>query len=161
MFHIDVTNTQRTIDVDEDRLGQAARMVLADAGVVLGELSIAVVDDPTIHRLNVRHLGHDYPTDVLSFLLEEGEGSLEGELVVSAEAAAAEAPHYGWSARDELLLYVVHGTLHLVGYDDRDQAQRAEMRRREDEYLSRLGVIRRSDQPEPDSAPPLGSGATG
>jgi hypothetical protein len=54
------------------------------------------------------------------------------------------APRYGWSAADELLLYVIHGALHLAGYDDLTKSQAAEMRTAETEYLQRLGVERRS-----------------
>ncbi len=55
---------------------------------------------------------------MLSFVLEQGEGFLDGEVVVSAETAQRAAPRFGWSAAEELLLYVIHGTLHLAGYDD-------------------------------------------
>ena len=54
---------------------------------------------------------------MLSFVLEQGDG-LEGEVVVGAETALRAAPQFGWSPHDELLLYVIHGTLHLVGHDD-------------------------------------------
>ena len=64
---------------------------------------------------------------MLSFVLESSNGCLEGEVIVSADRAAAVAPKYGWSAADELLLYVIHGTLHLVGYDDVTPAKRAAM----------------------------------
>ena len=101
---------------------------------------MAVVDDHTIRELNQRHLNHDYATDVLSFPLEQAAGALEGEVIVSADMALATAPEYGWSAEDELLLYVIHGTLHLVGCDDKRPAERRAMRNREKAYLARLGV---------------------
>ena len=92
---------------------------------------MAAVDDRTIHQLNRRYLDHDYPTDVLSFVLEEGPGTVEGEIIVSGDTAAASAPGYGWPAQDELLLYVIHGMLHLVGYDDKSPADAARMRQAE------------------------------
>ena len=64
----------------------------------------------------------------MSFPLEAAGGCLEGEVVVGAEVARREARRYGWTPHDELLLYVVHGLLHLVGYDDA-AGRRAEMRR--------------------------------
>ena len=87
----------------------------------------------------LRHRGR---TDVLSFLLDQGDG-LEGEVVVAAQTALRTAPHYGWPPHDELLLYVVHGTLHLVGRDDASPAQRAEMRKRETAILEGLGITRK------------------
>ncbi|HIA19691.1 MAG TPA: rRNA maturation RNase YbeY [Planctomycetes bacterium] len=118
----------------------AVRQVLQGEGVERAEISIAVVDDPTIHRLNVQYLDHDYPTDVLSFASPVQEGFVGGELVVSVDRAAAEAGQYGWAAKDELLLYVIHGALHLTGYQDETDDQQAVMRRREDHYLAQHGL---------------------
>ena len=64
------------------------------------------------------HLQHDYPTDVLSFVFSQERGFLEGEIVASADYAASEALLHGWERENELLLYVVHGALHLAGFDD-------------------------------------------
>ena len=90
-------------------------------------ISVAVVDDATIAVLNRQFLRHEGPTDVLSFLLEQDEDGLEGEVVVSAETARRTAPRFGWSEGEELLLYVIHGTLHLAGYDDaKPREQRAD-----------------------------------
>jgi len=140
MIEIESANEQSTLDVDEDRLREAVVMVLVDAGIDRANISVAIVDDPTIHALNRRYLQHDGPTDVLSFLLDRSEESLEGEVVVSADTAAGSAAQFGWSARDELLLYVVHGILHLVGCDDGLPEDRADMRRRERASLARFGL---------------------
>jgi probable rRNA maturation factor len=126
----------------QGRMEAAARAILEDAGIREAEISIAVVDDARMQALNRQYLEHDYPTDVLSFVLEcdETRASLEGQIIVSWEYAEREAPRYGWPADDELLLYVVHGCLHLVGYDDTTpEAQRA-MRAAEGKYLRLLGL---------------------
>lgn len=136
---VTVSNEQNALAVEVDRLAEAARGVMDDAGRD-GALSIAVVDDETIHRLNVEFLEHDYPTDVLSFALEDDGRRLEGEVIVSAETAIANAAEYGWPAEHELLLYVLHGALHLVGYGDKTTEEAAEMRRAEAEHLRRWGV---------------------
>jgi probable rRNA maturation factor len=140
-MHLTVNNSQATLAVDERRLIAAAAAVLADAGIGAGSLSIAVVDDEAMHRLNRQYLGHDYPTDVLSFPLEERAGYLEGEVIVSADTAAANAAQYGMPVLDELLLYVIHGTLHLAGYRDKSDADTAQMRRAEQEYLRRFAQV--------------------
>jgi probable rRNA maturation factor len=113
--------------------------VLADAQCEVATVSIAIVDDETIHRLNRQFLEHDYPTDVLSFALTEPP-HLEGEIVASIDTARREAAQAGWSTDDELLLYAVHGALHLVGHDDHDPADAAAMRIAERAVLARLGV---------------------
>jgi len=140
MLKIEIAIEQDSLSVDADRLRRAIEAVLGDAGIEESELSIAVVDDPTIHDLNRRFLAHDYPTDVLSFLLERDGSRLDGEVVVSADTATREAARLGWPAGDELLLYVVHGTLHLVGYDDVTDELRATMRAAERKYLTALGL---------------------
>jgi probable rRNA maturation factor len=134
-----VANRQARLNIDRRLLSAAVRNVLIEGGIRGGRISIAVVDDPTIHGLNRQFLEHDYPTDVLSFLLEESPRRFEGEIVVSADTAANRAPDYAWLPADELLLYVIHGALHLVGLDDHKPRDRAAMRAKERDHLARLG----------------------
>ena len=126
MIEIDAVN-QHNQEIDLQPLKTAALRILSDDGVSEGALSIAVVDDETIHELNRQYLQHDYPTDVLSFLLDREGGRLEGDIVVSWDTAARQAEEWGWNADDELLLYVVHGTLHLLGFDHEKDAEAIEM----------------------------------
>jgi probable rRNA maturation factor len=139
MFAIEISNRQTLIQPDIERMRRAVWAVLEEEGIASGAINIAIVDDRVIHDLNRRFLNHDEPTDVLSFLLDEANG-LEGDVIVSAETAIRSAVRYSWPADDELLLYVVHGTLHLAGYDDLDPASLAEMRGREKHYLAGLGL---------------------
>jgi probable rRNA maturation factor len=152
MLTIEISNQQDAVSFDAARLEQAARAVLSEAGISEAQLSIAIVDDATIHALNRQYLAHDYPTDVLSFVLEQEPGRLEGEVIASAETAARVAAEYAWSADDELLLYIIHGTLHLVGHDDATDQQRATMRAQERRYLAQLGAQPRDGRA--DAAPP-------
>jgi probable rRNA maturation factor len=140
MIEIEVANQQSSHAFEADRLKTAVRLVLGDEGVSGGAVSIAVMDDASIHQLNRQYLQHDYATDVLSFLLESDGQSLEGQIVVSVETAARSAPEYGWSTDDELLLYVIHGALHLIGYDDTTAEARNHMRSREHYYLDHFGI---------------------
>jgi probable rRNA maturation factor len=147
MIEIHIANEQRTIAVNEDRLRSAVRKILEDEAIEIGSISIAVVDDGAIHALNRQYLEHDYATDVLSFVFQSDDARLEGEIIASGETAAANAHQFGWSAEDELLLYVIHGTLHLLGYDDHSDDDRAKMRARERHYLAQFGLLPRYDQP--------------
>ena len=131
--------------ISESRLATTVRQVLVDHGISRGEISVAIVDDSTIHELNRAHLEHDYPTDVLSFQLERTSSYLEGEIVVSWDTACRSAAEYGWSSTSVLLLYVVHGALHLVGYEDHTVQDRAVMRQQEAKYL-RLAEVELSAQ---------------
>jgi len=135
-----VANEQSILAIDPPRLQAAVRSVLEDSPYRLAMVSVAVVDDPTIHALNRQYLDHDYPTDVLSFVLEDRRPRLVGELIVSAATAQRNAAEYGWSPSEELLLYVVHGALHLVGYGDKTTNEVAAMREAEAAHLRKLGV---------------------
>ena len=139
---VEVANKQRKAIINSARLKKAIRLVLEDAGVTAGEISIAIVGDERMQELNRTYLQHDYPTDVLSFVLARNEAkrTLDGEIIVSAEYAEREAPRYHWTIDDELLLYVIHGSLHLVGYDDTTTKARRSMREAEAKYLERFGL---------------------
>src|SRR4051812_48388870 len=104
MLEVECANLQSKHSFDERRLVAAVRKVMETARVRHGEISVTVVDNAQMHQLNREHLEHDYPTDVLSFLLEREGDRLEGEVIASADYAAAEAARYGWEMENELLL---------------------------------------------------------
>jgi probable rRNA maturation factor len=139
---VEVSDTQGQLAVDPEAVKALVRRVLEGEGLVVpATISVALVDDRTIHAVNRRHLGHDCPTDVISFLLTDpDEPVLAGELVVSAERAATVARQGGVDPWAELALYVVHGLLHLCGYDDLAAPDVDAMRRREGEILAREGL---------------------
>ncbi len=136
-----VTNARRGFRPDAVGLGRLVRTVLEGEGIRTAEISVALVDNRIMRRLNRRFLRHDQTTDVLSFRLDDArESLLRGEIVVSADVARKSARRFGHSARAEVALYVLHGLLHLAGYDDRRTADRERMRAREQHYLGRLGI---------------------
>jgi probable rRNA maturation factor len=143
---IDIANQQNLLPIDETPIRRAVEAILAGDAAGRATISVAVVDDDAIGKLNEKFLRREGPTDVLSFVLEQGEGLLDGEVVVSAETALRTAPRFGWSAAEELLLYVIHGTLHLAGYDDATPRQQATMRDRETKYLAALGIRARHEE---------------
>jgi probable rRNA maturation factor len=135
-----LANEQTALAVDRRPLCRAVRRILRDEAIAEARVSLAIVDDPTIRRLHRRFLARDHPTDVLSFTLERSAGSLDGEVVVSAQTACRVAVRFGWSPAHELLLYVIHGTLHLVGMEDSSPGGRARMRASERHYLAQFGL---------------------
>ncbi|MEO8493800.1 MAG: rRNA maturation RNase YbeY [Planctomycetota bacterium] len=139
MIQVEIANEQSKHAFDADLLQQAVRIVLDGESVDRADVSVAIVDDATIQGLNRKYLQHDYATDVLSFLLSQPGEPLEGEIIVSADTAAREAIRFGWNKEDELLLYLIHGTLHLIGHHDASDPERAAMRSKERQYLARLG----------------------
>ena len=141
MSKISIAMPQEQVPVDRGRMREVARTVLAGEGVADYEISLAFVDNATIHGLNRRYLDHDEPTDVLSFPLGEPNAcKLAGELVLGAEVARDQAAARGHDVQAELALYVIHGLLHLCGHDDTSAEAAAEMRERERHYLRQLGL---------------------
>jgi probable rRNA maturation factor len=153
-FVIDVRNEQAYLSFPAGRIRRIARAVLEAEHVAEATISVALVDNRAIHRLNRRHLQHDYATDVLSFLFESqsavpdaqgtkgaarGKGCrIDGEIVISAEMALESAARFGVTPIEELTLYLVHGLLHLCGYDDQTSPERRLMRKRERAILNLL-----------------------
>lgn len=188
-FEIDISNRQTALAFDENRVQAAVLRALAIEQVASAVLSISIVDNSAIHKINRDHLQHDYPTDVISFqldfvsagnlqcddevenddedlldedypeddaeidddsvdvtdgeLLTEGRAAgaaIEGEIIASAETAVSMATDGEWSAEAELILYIVHGLLHICGYDDLTPEEKCIMRARERAILSELGL---------------------
>lgn len=119
-------------------LAAAVRAVAERLGHTEGEVSLALLDDEAIRVLNRDHLGHDRPTDVLSFaLFQEGE-PVVGDIYLGWEQAARQASAEGVPYLQELLRLAVHGTLHVLGYDHpEDAGERAdsEMYRLQEDIL--------------------------
>lgn len=184
-FEIDISNRQSALAFDENRVQAAVLRALAIEQVASAVLSISIVDNSAIHKINRDHLQHDYPTDVISFqldfvsavdlqcddevenddedlldeddaeidddsvdvtdceMLTEGRAAgaaIEGEIIASAETAVSMATDGEWSAEAELILYIVHGLLHICGYDDLTPEEKCIMRARERAILSELGL---------------------
>lgn len=128
----------RSVPIQSQLLKRAVNTIAADYGWSEGQISLAIVDDSEIHRVNREFLQHDYPTDVISFDTTETEGFLEGEIVVSADTAKRIADESGWKPTHELLLYVIHGMLHIVGLNDKSSADTKKMRDAERYYMELL-----------------------
>lgn len=101
---------------------------------------VVFLDDKSIKVLNRRHKGADRPTDVLSFELhdESIRKGFTGEVIISVDRAFENSKIFGTDPKDELVLYVIHGILHLFGYDDMSPKDRVRMRRKESEILEYL-----------------------
>ncbi len=142
---IEVINRQRLHRIDRRGLALLARAVLDAIGETESTLSIIIIRDPEMQRLNLAWRGIDQPTDVLSFAYHESEtdedpssdpaeaGRNLGDLVISVETAARYAIKYEISFEREIEQLVIHGTLHLAGYDhetDQGQMNRLEKRLR-------------------------------
>ena len=134
MIHI--TNDQAKVPVPSSKVRRLAVQIIGKKN-----LSIAFVTNAAIRKINRRFLKHDFATDVISFPLGS---DLLGELVISAEYAVSEAAKRKIPVEEELLRYVAHGILHLLGYDDHRPADKARMWARQERELRKILGSRRS-----------------
>jgi probable rRNA maturation factor len=128
MIHL--TNEQKKIPIPAAKVRRLAAQIIGRKN-----LSIAFVTNAAIRKINRRFLKHDFATDVISFPLDS---DLLGELVISGEYAVAEAAKRKIPAEEELLRYVAHGILHLLGYDDHRPADKARMWARQERELRKI-----------------------
>ena len=145
-----------TLELDEEIKHEIIRAVetmgeLYDAANC--EVSITVTDDQRIHDLNRQYRGIDRPTDVLSFAFNESdepeiifddEDHIDtlGDIIVSIDRARAQAVEYGHSFKREIIFLIVHGMLHLLGYDHMEELERREMEAEQKFVMAELNIPR-------------------
>lgn len=133
------------------------------AGLDAGVLNLLVVEDAAMGEMHATYHQDPTPTDVLTFdLRDAADAELEGDVALCVDEAARRAAERGHPVRDEVLLYAVHGLLHLLGEDDHAPADYAHMHAREDALLTAIGVGPRFAVPPLDTAsggPPSGGAA--
>ncbi len=110
------------------------KAIAQSEGKKLGDISVIFCSDKYILNINIKYLQHDYYTDIITFDYCEGN-TLSGDLFISVDSVRENASFYGSSFADELNRVIVHGLLHLIGYDDHTEADIAMMRAKENFYL--------------------------
>lgn len=99
-------------------------------------VSVLLVSDDEIKEVNKKYLGHDRTTDVVTFPLHEKSEPIEGEIYVSLQTTERNSKTYNNSHSNEIIRVVIHGILHLAGYEDSTSESREEMKKKEDFYLN-------------------------
>lgn len=126
--------------IDRANIRRAVQRILRQFGIRNACTEIAVTDDALMRKLHKDYFGDDETTDVISFDLSgEGQSRRCFQILVNAEQAARQADQRRHSPQAELMLYIVHGLLHQMGFDDADAEQAAKMHRTEDQILNQLG----------------------
>lgn len=121
-MRISIQNRQKRILLNLKKVRRATQKILTELGLLDAELSVLLVDDARIRDLNRRYLNRDKPTNVLAFPMREGEFStlhpnLLGDLVISVETAERQSDRFGLNEMEMVILLMVHGVLHLIGYE--------------------------------------------
>jgi len=140
-------NSQNEIEISIEKIREKAKAVLSALDSPEGELSILIVDDSQIGSLNKKYLNREGTTNVIAFPMQEGQFSdvnpqLLGDIVISVETACREGELSGISMEERLTQLLVHGILHLFGYDHEKTEQEARrMEAKSEELLKLIGHI--------------------
>lgn len=142
----EVLNRQRRFSVDAMRLAEIAEATIEAVGHAGRDIDVTITNDRRLHALNLGYRGKDKPTDVLSFSYDEPDGPI-GDVVISIDRAAAQAVEKGHELQRELEILVLHGSLHVCGYDH--ETDEGEMERIERRLRRRLLVRNESNVARP------------
>ena len=145
MAKIAIESRQRKVKIRKLLLRSVARKILSASGCPDARLSVLITDDAGIRELNHAWLGKDRPTNVISFAMQEGAGAgvqpdLLGDVVISAETAARDAAEAGVAVEHELCFLLLHGILHLLGFDH-ERGTAADARRMEERERELFALI--------------------
>lgn len=134
MYDINVFNVSSSKLLPRKKIIDALLKTFKSEEIGRAGVNIIFIDDQDIHAMNKKYLGHDYPTDVLSFPLSDE--IIEGEIYISVDTARLQAEEYKVSLTNELKRLAIHGALHLIGYDDADEESRKKMHELENKYIA-------------------------
>lgn len=123
--------------VNQIELFRVVKEIYSDHNIECEWLNIVLLNDEEHTKMNNDYLNHDYSTDIITFEFEEGE-KINGEIYINHQQMLKNAEEYSTSAENELSRLIIHGALHLNGYDDHSEDEKTEMTKKEDYYLGRI-----------------------
>ena len=136
---ITIINLQTRIPLRLTRIKKNAQKALQYLGISAADLSIVFVSAQKMKRLNTRHLRHSYETDILTFNYAQADSDfLMAEIIICPSVARIQAKQYGVPLEKEIMLYVVHGILHVMGFDDHSVKDIKKIRSKEARVMEHL-----------------------
>lgn len=141
-MRVNILNFQHKLRLNRARIKTAVLNTLAaEKANTNGQITVCLMDDKTIRKLNKRHMHKDEPTDVLAFSLgHKGKDNLLADIAVSTERAFSNARAFRTSAAYETYLYIIHGTLHALGYNDKKEKERKAMTHKASGVLKNMNL---------------------
>ncbi|MBA4312615.1 MAG: rRNA maturation RNase YbeY [Chlorobiaceae bacterium] len=138
MISVGVFHSHKKIKIHVAGTRCLVRYVLKNEMRHNAEINIIFINDSMMIEMNRKYLHHDYPTDVLCFLLNETKNLLDGEVYINIDQARRQALEYLATYREEYARLIIHGVLHLVGYEDATKKERKRMTALENNYISKI-----------------------
>ena len=137
MKNLTVQNSKE-YKIDKREVHRIVSLLKKELMFVVNEMSINIITAEEIHKVNKQFLNHDYSTDIITFNYSEENNTLETEIFISLDDAYSNAVKYKVSLDNELLRLVIHGCLHLLGYDDKDKNDKVKMKRMENKLVNKF-----------------------
>ena len=142
-MEIQIQDWQKRTKINKSSLRRVILRLSKELDILDRELSIVLLDDPQIAELNLRYRQINGPTDVLAFSMQEGESAgfdskMLGDIVISLDTSERQAQEAGHALEREVYILLIHGLLHLLGYDHMQESQASQMRQMEERLLGNL-----------------------
>lgn len=138
MIEIAYQNDNLGYRLNKDEIEKVVSKIITDHSFFIEELTIIFTDRAFHHEMNLNYLNHDTDTDVITFDLSETEKTVSGEIYINTDMALENAEKIGMTHEEELCNLVIHGVLHLLGYDDKISDLQKEMFKKQAKYLKNV-----------------------
>ena len=137
-------NYKGTIKIDKSLIHKIVKKLAEDLNFKISSMQINFVNSKEMTRINSKYLNHNYSTDIITFNYSGTKNELDGEIYISFEDAASNSKRFGVTFIEEVLRIVIHGFLHLLGYDDKDRKDRVTMKRLENRLFNQYRLLLRN-----------------
>ena len=137
-------NYRGTIKIDKSLIHKIAKKLSDDLDFKISSMQINFVNSKEMTRIKSKYLNHNYSTDIITFNYSGTKNELDGEIYISFEDAASNSKRFGVTFIEEVLRVIIHGFLHLSGYDDKDRKDRVTMKRLENRLFNQYKLLLRN-----------------
>ena len=137
-------NYRGTIKIDKSLIHKIVKKLAEDLNFKISSMQINFVNSKEMTRINSKYLNHNYSTDIITFNYSGTKNELDGEIYISIDDAASNSKRFGVTFIEEVLRIVIHGFLHLLGYDDKDRKDRVTMKRLENRLFNQYRLLLRN-----------------